>query len=630
MTAYFVWLEFGQKPIDQVVAEAMLAHMDGFGGDHRDLQASDNLVIGVQSRWQTQEDVGEQQPLYSLDQNHCLLFDGRLDNREHILSELGLTEHEDADDSGNGSKPSLRRISDGELLHRFLLRFGESRISEIIGPFAFVWLDLGRGRVSAYRDTTGGRYLCYFHNDERLIVASTERPFMALSEVGHNIRPEKIASWLFGRSEPRHLSCMERLTVLNPGQRFSWARNTPHQVSESDFYRPNPQRRIRLKDDQAYADEFRRLLDQAVVRRLRVRRGQNIGCLLSGGLDSVPIAISGAKCGADQLVAYSWVFDRSPEMDERHYSSPVCKQLGIVQKLIRCDDLWPTFDSNTHNNPLFPVALPYSEFQQHTFSCAKRDGVGVLLSGLQGDLLYETSNRQVLEPLLNGKIRQAYGEFESLRRRLGLTYLQTLKRYVLAPSRWLSFWRDRRATPHSLDSAAIDAPARRFWDYRIHWLEPQSRIALRPSQYQIVLDGFAGEDAMLGREMENKYEIERRYPFRDRELCEFLLAIPTSQLERLENKRPIVKQAYRSEFNEELLSRNDKTDFSGGLLTGIRRDAIWRDELAREPKIWRRFVKNCDFSAEKDVNLAELVVMWRCAYYNFWHRLWYDSKQTKD
>ncbi len=613
MSAFFIWLEFGEQSIDRAVATAMHEAISGFGGDHGDLQLSDSLAIGVQARWNTLEDVGEKQPLYNRRKTECLLFDGRIDNREHLIDELGLKEQ------GVGDS-----LSDGQLLKAFLNRFGDSRLAEVMGPFAFVLFDLAKGSVRCARDAMGGRYLVYVESKERLIIASTELAFLSHPDIGHKVRPDKITAWLSNYQPGQHRSCLQGLSLLNPGQRLHWPRVGHQPATQTTFYRPDPERRIELESDLAYAAEFRRLLDQAVKRRLRCRGRP--GVMLSGGMDSVPIAISAVKhVAATDLLAYSWVFENSSDMDERRYSTPMCERLGITQKMVRCDDLWPQFDHDTHVNPLFPFALPYTEFQQQTFREAQVDGVGVLLSGLQGDLLYEVANQQVMDALKHGQFKLAWNWFRELKHRYKLGFWSAIKRYLIAQLSFLHGYLARRELRSDVASDFLSEYAKSQLKPSMHWLFKESLKSRRPLQYRIVMDGFAGEDAMLGRVMENKYKIERRYPFRDRQLCEFMLAIPTEQLSKLGISRPIVKRAYAAEFTDDLSARNDKTEFSGSLFAGIHRDKKWRTFLNRTPSFWQLYVKDCNLLAKTDTKNPRWLVMWCCAYYNFWHQLWYDT-----
>lgn len=614
MSAFFIWLEFSDQPIEASIAKGMHKKLAAFGGDSQNLFLSNQLAISSHQRWVTDEDIGSDQPLCNQKKTQWFVFDGRIDNRCHLITELQAT--------GGLNEPIEKAISDADLLFEFLLCCGQARLPEVVGPFSFALFDLERKELLAARDAMGGRYLVFLQTEQRLIIANTEVAFFAYPAIGHKLNRSKVSSWLVNHQEGQHTACLQGLFVLNPGEKIQWMNSASGNLHRTTFYRTNPERRVRLNNDQEYAHEFRRLLDQAVARRLRSRG--KVGAMLSGGMDSVPMTIS-AALSADKpdLIAYSWVFNDSPSMDERHYSQPVCHKFGINQQLVECDNLWPQFDQDTHNNPLFPFALPYVEFQQHTFRLAAEQGVTVMLSGLQGDLLYETQNRQALEMIQQFKMTSAFAELRFHKHNSNLSWWNALKRYLLAPMMPVQDWLEKRKINKPFKSGLLNPERAQELKYEPHWLYKESKQALRPLQYRIVLDGFAGEDAMLGRHMENKYSLERRYPFRDRDLCEFMLSIPTEQLAKLGVSRPIVKRAYRQEFTDELASRNDKTQFVDSLLKGIEKDNKLSENLNSKPLFWQEYVKECYFEGENTTDVAKKVVKWRCAYYNFWYRVWY-------
>jgi len=489
----------------------MLRAIEHFGGDHEFLKVHEYYAIGYQGCWVVPEEIGEQQPLKTSD-GKWFLFYGRVDNRVELLQLL--------------NEPKDLRISDAELLLNFLEEFGESVLSQVQGPFVFALFDPQNGSLVAARDGMGGRYLACFVTNELILIATYELAIVASGAVPYSINDEKAARILMGEMEAVPSSTIDNITPLLPGECLTLRDGS---VSNTRFYQPDPKRRIALPDDEAYAREFKRLLTQAVKRRLRSIG--NVGTMLSGGMDSVPVTILAAQQHVQTVTAFSWVFDQFPDLDERKYSAPICRQFGIEQVLINCDEVWPKFNADTHVNPIFPFGIPYSEFQQETFRRARSKGVKVLLTGMDGDLLYEGGQSVFYELLSAGRYAEAWQEFRRFWNS-GVSRLQFIKYYFLKP---LSFvkkvvWFKNRNTsfhPDCLQATIVERISKGK-----HWLELESRNALRPDQWRIVLDGFAGEDSFHGRYMEAKYGIERRYPFRDRELCEFMLAIPSERLQR--------------------------------------------------------------------------------------------------
>lgn len=614
MSAFFIWLEFTKQPIDQNIARAMLRDIEVFGGDSSDLLLNDNLAIGVQSKWTTPEDIGEKQPLFNDDDSECFLFDGRIDNREHLIQELTV--------DATGKSETESNLSDGQLMYQFVSRFGKARLPEVIGPFVYALFNFNSGYISCARDVMGGRYLVYRINQERLMIASSEHVFFKHPDVGHSLNEAKVTGWFVHQAEQSHLACLHGLSVIQPGCLFEWQSKRGNTPSITPFYQVNPERRITLESDQDYANEFRRLLDQAVLRRMR--SNGNVGSMMSGGLDSVPITISAGTVNRD-IIAYSWCFDESSGMDERRYSSPICDQLGIKQTMIACDDLWPALDQTTECNPLFPVALHYSEYHRHSYAQAQADGVTVMLTGMDGDLLYEHANTQCVNKLRHEGIRSSIREYKALQKKLRLSHWQMLKRFFIAQvpivERWLEAKQLVAKTQHTW---LVDEKQKLLKKVR-HYLFDVSLAAIRPLQYRIVLDGLAGQSAMLNRHMESKFSIESRSPFRDRELCEFMLAIPTSQLQELGVNRPIVKRAYQVEFPKKLAIRNDKTRFDASFFNGYEKHQNWQKMLLIPPQAWKNYVKECKVYDCDSIDEQTSVVKWYCSYYNFWYKTWYGN-----
>jgi asparagine synthetase B (glutamine-hydrolysing) len=345
--------------------------------------------------------------------------------------------------------------------------------------------------------------------------------------------------------------------------------------------------------------------------------------MLSGGLDSVPMTISAALQSDSSVAAFSWVFEEYPESDERRFSSPLCTSLNIPHHHINCDHLWPKFDEGTYVNPVFPFGIPYSEFQQETFRRARGVGVTTLLTGIHGDVLYGYTVGIIYELLRSGRFRMAFKEARALWQRTE-SKRAFVKHYLIKPLALVQSFLARRNQRRPYPSHCLQDDIAALLVQRSHWLDQESQGALRPQQWRVVLDHFAGEDAAYGRYMDAKFGVERRYPFRDRELCEFILAIPSDQLFANSVTRPIVKRAFQAELTQDILTRNDKTNFSPRIDAGIETDHINTGWFEVEQPAWAQFVKKCYFKANNEQKQRVNVTRWRCGYYDYWKSVCYN------
>ena len=602
MSAFFLAINRNNRQFEPWLAQRMMAQLDRFGHASRQLTVNNQFAIGHQTYCVMPAASQTQQPM-KLGEHLYFLFHGRVDNRSVMLEKLGL-------------EPT-QSISDADIVARCYRAFGDECLDEFRGPFVFVFFNESNNEVVACRDAMGGRYLVYRVTEKHILIATYEMALVAHNSLHYTINEEKAARYLSNQMESQPSSLIDGLTPLNPGTKLT--------VNEAGvrlhrYYSYSPATRIHLDSDQSYADEFKRLLNQAISRRTaNVARP---GLMLSGGLDSIPIAILAAQ-QSPSLIALSWVFDQYPELDERQYSSPICQQLGIEQVMINCDERWPQWDQSMDLNPIVPFGIPFSEFQEATFRKAKSKGVTMMLTGIHGDLLYEYTNGILYELLKAGEFRRFYRELKLLWTSSSST-ANFIRHYCFRPIKLAQkLGVVRRKFAQHRHPYLQDRIGEKVCE-KPHWLLAESARALRPKQWQIVLDGFAGDDTVHGRYLEAKYGIERRYPFRDRDLCEFMLSIPSHQLYFSLQKRPIVKQAFAQEFNENLLARNNKTSFSQVIYSGVSKDKKNRQWFESQPPQWADYVKQCYFESKTAQNGSMDVVRWRCGYYDYWKSVCYN------
>jgi asparagine synthase (glutamine-hydrolysing) len=607
MSAFFVSINRDGSDFDLSIAQNMMKAISHYGIDEQCLVVKDNFAIGYQSFWTVPEEHGERQPLFDSVSNTWLVFYGRIDNRDDLAIELGLRQ--------------FSELSDAKLLHEYLIQFGEDKLAKIIGPFSFAYYQARSARLIAARDGMGGRNLVYHCNDSQLLVASHE---MAL--VGHPVVEYKFNRGRIGRMIAQMMldkvtGIIQKVDVVEPGDLLELKND---QIKHRAFYRCDGSIRIELENEQAYAEEFRRLLDQSVQRRSRSIGA--IGTMMSGGMDSVPISILLAQQMAAKgktLTALSWVYNRFPEADERQYSTPVCEDFGIEQVCINCDDVWTKFDKTTYVDPLLPFAIPYSEYQQALMAEAQDRGIKTLITGIYGDLLYDHTSSVFVELLKAGRWKDCIAEFKRFwQKPENRSYI--FKHYLIAQipgAKKLINWRRNRA---ELNSEFLHDDINALLHNETPYLFSESLKARRPEAYLNVFSGFVGEDQALGRNMEAKFELERRYPFRDRDLCEFLTAIPSDQLYFNRTPRPVVRNAFANDFRPELFARKVKTSFVTTIIDGIRNDPNWSDWYNSPTANWQHYVKHCDADSKMAKNHTLEVVQWRCGYYAYWKSVCYN------
>ncbi|SVB81038.1 uncharacterized protein METZ01_LOCUS233892, partial [marine metagenome] len=148
---------------------------------------------------------------------------------------------------------NLTTGSDCEIILYLYQKFGiERTIKELDGVFMFVLHDASSDQLFASRDPIGVRPGFIGTKEDELFIASEAKPLVQLCET---VLPFPPGTW--------------------------WCSDTPKTFKSYFTYNDSM---IREKDEDAICKQIRTLLTNAVKKRLMAER--EIGCLLSGGLDS--------------------------------------------------------------------------------------------------------------------------------------------------------------------------------------------------------------------------------------------------------------------------------------------------------------------------------------------------------
>jgi asparagine synthase (glutamine-hydrolysing) len=208
-------------------------------------------------------------------------FDGRLDNRADLLSDLGsedVTEHS----------------SDSRIVSAAFARWGDQCLSRLNGEFALAAFDSCNQQLVLARDPVGCRPLYYWSNDRQAVFASEIKGVLAHPNVPTRANDDLIADY-FARERLPYEDCGETffldVRAVLPGRRVLITRD---RIVSETFWDFDTAGVVRFASYSDYAEQLRELLLQAIRRRLRSTRPITVA--VSGGLDS-----SIVLCAADRI-----------------------------------------------------------------------------------------------------------------------------------------------------------------------------------------------------------------------------------------------------------------------------------------------------------------------------------------
>ena len=589
---------------------AICGALGGARGEGRTLAAMRSAMAAYGSETRTQEvgsarlgAVGGTGSALAIDHAAGLacVADARLDDRTALCDGLKV------------SRQLRTSLADSELILRAHVRWGEAAPAHLLGDYAFAVWDENRRTLLLCRDHAGARPLYYAEPlrpaPERFVFASTVAAVLAAPGVSCAFDDAVVAAQLGSdRPDRRSRTCYRAVRrvpaghclVIAPAASRRDARQGLH-IRTVRHWRPEEVPAAAPASDDAYAEQFRELFENAVRARLP---GGPVGVHLSGGLDSSGIATHAARLLREQGLppppAFSWFPAPSGPQPQQapEYArvDAVCQQEALplfhcgpspedVVQVLRLDGTLPGAD----------VPLPEPVVVRR----ARALGVRVLLSGNGGDGCASSNGRGLWQDLL-------------LR------------------CRWLALATEWRAKDHAawrlLAGTALPLlhpglplvvnHLRHGRGLRERWFvaptfakrtkpltTPLAReIGVRPAQLRFVQPGRLEFQEHL-RAFGARAGIEYRFPLLDKRLLEFALSLPPEQFRRPAASRWIMRHALRHSLPHQVCWNPIKGE-------PARAQALAHTIAAALPAIRQR-IERCPPSRASYVDLPALLAQMR-------------------
>ncbi|QNA85049.1 hypothetical protein G4G27_14375 [Sphingomonas sp. So64.6b] len=554
MSAIFGIVRFDGDSVAQRDIERMGTILAHRGPDRRQAAVEGSAAMGHCLMRVNQEDWLEAQPVR--DGVLMLVADARIDNRETLAAELGLTDAE------------LRDMSDSAVLLAAYRHWGEDFAAHLLGDFAFAIWDARARTLLLGRDHMGQRGLYYHHGDGFLAFASEVKALWAVAGVPRRLSDAGIGRRILGPIDlPPGETIYDSICALDGGTTMRFAADGT--LSRRVYWEPHASPAHLGHDEAYYLDAYRAVVTEAVACRVR-RLGQAPALCFSGGFDSGSIAAIAGPIVAGtgrRIVAVASVlgegerrtvrdaraaveaFRPFPFLDLRHY---VRGDEGMFTDIEAA--FFATDDSA--GNP---------HVRHGMYRIAASTGARLVLDGHGGDYTVNITGGALLGRILRrGKLRRFVREFRMRARATGWPWLAILRHEVIpallpvqgfnAARRAAATWRDRPINPAFADTlrggGAIDFGRLRYSRVRHHrWRDASLHHLRKVTRSQPLHATLAAADGL---------ELSR--PFHDKRVVELGLAIPESLDFRNGLERYLARQAFADILPEQLLKRPPGND----------------------------------------------------------------------
>ncbi len=546
------WNFEGQQPPSDYV-EKVSAALTPYGPDSNESYSNGGVKILYRAFHTTKESRRELQPHIS-QSGAVITWDGRLDNRAELISEL---------------KDSLTIAStDAAIVAAAYEKRGADCLGRLIGDWALsIWNPRERSVLLA-KDPIGTKHLYYSFEKHHVTWSTILDPLVLFAGRTFEICEEYIAGW-FAHLPAAHLTPYAGIHAVPPS---SSVLLRPGKQTVSKYWDFDPGKKIRYRTDAQYEEHFRNVLATAVQRKLRSDRP--VLAELSGGMDSSSIVcmadlvIARGQAECPRLDTITWYDESQPNWGELPHFTKVEEKRGRVGHHIDAGAL-----KEDHSQILFGAEFASGRFaatpipnrrtsalSEQNAAYIRSQGYRVTLSGIGGG---EATGDGVPTPTPEFQNLLARARFLTLSRQLRAWAAKMRK------PRLPLLWEAARGffaavpmddVPNEMHSAPWfrpgfvrrDRAALRGYSSRVKVFGP-----LPSFQHNLrTLDADRKLLALWTPEPEPLREV--RFPYFDRDLLEFMYAIPREQIVGVGQRRFLMKRALVGIVPGEILNRRKK------------------------------------------------------------------------
>lgn len=540
-----IW-NFDGRPVDRKLLADISESLKQQGPDGEFRHVDGSVAILYRPFHTTAESRREKQP-YRSQRGFIVTWDGRLDNRDEIIPEL--------------SRDLEANPTDVAIVAAAFDRWETDCFRRIVGDWAIsVWKAKQLELILAV-DFMAIRHIFYYLREDRMWWSTDLATLVLISGEKFNIDDDYIAGYFANDPDAYRTPYLE-IREAPPGQIVAIRNGVASFEKHWSF---SSRSRIHYETDVEYQEHFCHILRQSVRRRLRT--DTPVIAELSGGLDSTSIVciadniLRTERSLAPRLDSLSFFDKTEPDGDDWTYFQKVEQKRGRVGSHIDTSRLqnlpsslgYPFFD------PLPGSLNAGSQLDSERASLVKDGGYRVALSGFGGDEFLggiPDPRPQLADSIVQLRLLRLAAQlvaWSMSKRQPAIQLLWQSSIYLLPP-----FLRQYFAK-HAQFEDWIDEDFATRLKFATRRLEcPGASGFLLPTR-RAYSHGCALMAAKMAKRFPPRMAMEEaRYPYLDRDLIEFVMAIPADQLLRPGERRSLMRRSLIGCVPEDIRLRRTK------------------------------------------------------------------------
>lgn len=538
----------------------ILAHRgpDGFNSWHNGSVGLGHLML-----WSTPESLDETLPLIGQDGNLVITADVRLDNRNELINILRL----------KGEPANV--ITDSQIILAAYEKWHENCPEHLLGDFAFSIWDHRQQTLFCARDHFGVKPFFYSYSPGHFFIFASEiKAICCLEEVACRLNEVKIGEYLELVFEDTTNTFYEDVQRLAPAHSMIVSQAG---LKGRAYWSLDPDYELHFDNDEAYAEAFLEIFTEAVS--CRMSSAYPLGSMLSGGLDSSSITCVAreqlGRWGYEELHTFSADVG-SPEADERAYVEDVLAQGNFSHHNIDGANLSPLADLDRilwHQDE--PFYGPNFFLHWAVWKDAAQSNVRIILDGMVGDSVVSYGHLYLAELADTWRWLTLAKELKGVASKENFPVWKLFPRYIWHLGLRPKLRKGKKKVQknfHNLQSHSrslspivnVEFANRISLAERIRLLEGHRYdrpIREKEGHYLELTSGDIPTIVEIVERGGAAFNIGVYFPFLDRRLVEFCLAIPSSQKFHRGWTRLIVRRAMAKKLPESIRWRDSKGDY---------------------------------------------------------------------
>ncbi|MDF1759349.1 MAG: asparagine synthase-related protein [Coxiellaceae bacterium] len=558
MSAICGIFQFNQQSVEQQTLATMNNAMATLGPDGSATWLTPQVGLGHQQCCLTLESLNEKLPMLDRDSGIALTTDVRLDNRAELCQYFNL--------------PNKVIICDSTLVLKAYQRWGKECPQKLLGEFSVAIWDPRQQLLLCFTDHGGNRPMYYYRDNNCFAFATEIKALHTLKAIERRPNLQRIATtycanYNFAHADATHFENIYSLpasTILAV---------KPRTMTKHRYWQPDIRRRLKFQSESEYREAFQALFTDVVKAKLRSHLP--VMTLHSGGLDSSAITAVAAKLNAEKnqsLTALSAVLPadyQGQNYDESHYANQLdCPNLKITPIT---DDWRGPFDQL--QDPTYFRDSPEKTSRHYLYSAfataAANNGTRIILDGCFGERGPSFhAHGYLAELLLHCKWHLLLRESILHARKYQRNWLKTMlaeSAFPLLPALLQTQLKQRSNSTFEEQYGLMrpefikqSLPIQR--DFKAACRQRGAQYCHhRKHQYNQINSLRTGFGSLLS---DNKSPVQLSFPYKDKRLLEFCLALPGDFKMRHGYKRYAIRSGMKGLMPDSLRFRLTKAPFS--------------------------------------------------------------------